>query len=303
MIIKFSDNRIKQIYGIVKNNYKAILIFFAIDFVVYLAHVRFGINFHVPAIPVSIMGGALAIFLAFRNNSAYDRWWEARKIWGAIVNHSRTFAAEILAIVGKNEQSKEIVYRHLAWLHGLKLQLRKQEDFSEAKSFLNQAEVDEFPSWKNKASQLLRVQSEQIAKLKRENKISDFEQKQFFETIKQLYDCQGKAERIKSTVFPYYYTYFTDLFLWTFIVFLPMIIVDEMGWQVIPMSMAVSFVFYILDKTGLVTEDPFENRAADTPMSTISRTIEIDLKQMLGEENLPEPYPIEYTSYRAKYRM
>lgn len=301
MIIRFSRNRFQQIGGVIRFNFKGIAIFLFIDILVYALYAFFNIDLHVPAVPVSILGGALAIFLGFRNNSAYDRWWEARKIWGGIVNVSRSFTAEVLAIVSDKRQQKQLVYRHIAWINALRLQLRKQNDFSDLTPFINDNEAKLLPEWKNKATQLINLQISEIGKEKKQGKLSDIEQQQLMSSLKLMYDYQGKAERIKNTVFPYYYVYFTHLFLWTFVLLLPCILVKEMGWLSIPMATMISFVFYILDKTGLVTEDPFENRAADTPMSALCRTIEIDLRQMLGETDLPNPIGPQQTGVAVEY--
>lgn len=240
-------------------------------------------------------------FLGFRNNSAYDRWWEARKIWGGIVNVSRSFSFEVLAILGQNETSTRLIYRHIAWINSVRIQLRKQGDFSELKTVLPKNEFEQFSQWKNGATQLLRIQAKEIGDIKRADQLSDIEQKQIMESLKTMMDLQGMAERIKGTVFPYYYVYFTQVFLWVFIVLLPCILVESMGWSAVPMAMVISFVFYILDKSGHVTEDPFENRAADTPMSSICTTIEIDLRQMLEETELPEKPVTERTVDRVEY--
>ncbi len=301
MIIQFSENRFQRLVGIIRYNYKAILIFLVVDFLVYYLHKHMLFNIHLPAVPVSILGGALAIFLGFRNNSAYDRWWEARKIWGGIVNVSRSFSFEILAMLGKSEISKRLVYRHLAWINSVRIQLRKETNTIELEQFLDESEFSKLESWANPATQLLTIQASGIANLKKAKELSDIEQKQIMESIKTMMDLQGMAERIKGTVFPYYYVYFTQVFLWVFILILPMILVEEMGIASVPMAMAISFVFYILDKSGHITEDPFENRAADTPMSAICRVIEIDLRQMLGEENLPQRLPSEFTSFHVEY--
>lgn len=225
MIIKFSDNRFQRFIGITAYNYKALLLFLLIDGSVYILHKQMLFNIHLPAVPVSILGGALAIFLGFRNNSAYDRWWEARKIWGGIVNVSRYFSFEVLALLGKGDSSKSIIYRHLAWINAVRLQLRK-DSLESIERFLSEDEFRESKYWKNTATQLLKVQAYQIAEKKKSVELSDIEQKQLMESLKTMMDLQGMAERIKGTVFPYYYVYFTQVFLWVFIILLPMILVD-----------------------------------------------------------------------------
>lgn len=286
MLIHFSTNPLEAIKGIVCYNYKAILGFVVISTAVCLIYTFVSPEFTLPVVPVSILGGGLAIFLAFRINYAYDRWWEARKIWGGVVNISRTLAMEVCTLIRGHEHDelkRGMVYRHLAWINALRLQLRKQSDWEQIEDFLSKEEFDRVIQYKNTATQLIHRQGHEIARAKDIGLLSEFEQKKIYERLKEMYDLQGKAERIKNTVFPYYYLYFTEMFLWVFVAMLPCALVDSIGWLTIPVSVVISFVFYILDKSGIVTEDPFEARAADTPLSSLCRIIEIDLRQQLGE--------------------
>src|SRR5690606_2903568 len=107
------------------------------------------------------------------------------------------------------------------------------------------------------------------------------------EMVEEFYNLQGMAERIKGTVFPYYYSFFTRLFLWVFVILLPFSLVAQLHWLCIPVTAMVSFIFVILEKTGAVTEDPFEDRSSDVPLDTICRTIEIDLLESLGDLKVP----------------
>ncbi|MBL4703166.1 MAG: hypothetical protein JKY54_01510 [Flavobacteriales bacterium] len=264
-------------------------------------------------VPVSILGGALAIFLGFRNNSAYDMWWEARKVWGGVVNISRTFAMESTSFVTSvfvkgdasnheiKELQKSLVYRHLAWVNALRIQLREQDCWDELKPFLSEQEFSELSSYRNKATMLIQRQGIELRDAHEKGFIDDFRHMQMENSLKEMYDLQGKAERIKKTVFPYYYTYFTNLFLWLFVILLPFSLVHELGWVVVPITTMISFVFLMLDKAGTTTEDPFEGRASDTPLSTLCRTIEIDLRQQLGEKDIPEYTKVKRLRYGLEF--
>ncbi len=305
MIIKYSDNPFKQILGITFYNRKNIFLFTLISIIAVLQY-EFGEIFlwdpiTLPLVPVTILGGALAIFLGFRNNSAYDRWWEARKIWGGIVNASRTFGVMICTFSsthfskGKIKDGKvlkwrkELIHRHIGWLYALIMHLRKHNHWSELERYLPEKEIDAIKKLHNKPTQILHKQSERIQDAYEDQIIEDFRHMELANIIKEFYDLQGKAERIKGTIFPYYYNYFTSVFLWLFVICLPFSLAPEMQWGAIPMSIAISFVFTILEKSGAVTEDPFEGRAADTPINTITRNIEIDLLEMIKSETVPAP--------------
>lgn len=317
MLIRFSNNPFRAALGVTTYNRKGIFLFAAIASIAYAQFMLFPwlqeneyiddgwwmLPITIPMVPISILGGALAIFLGFRNNSAYDRWWEARKIWGGIVNYSRTFSVQVLSFASPfhsqekvsdgrvKEWQTQMIHRHIAWLHGLKMHLRKEENWESLEKHLGKEEMDQLMTLSNKPSQLIRMQSEQLQAAYEEGIIEDFRHMEMARIQEEFYNLQGKCERIKNTVFPYYYNFFTRLFLWIFIVCLPFGLVEECGWWTIPLSIAISFIFYILDKAGNITEEPFEGRAADTPMSTIIRAIEIDLLEMLGAENVPPPMP------------
>ena len=124
-----------------------------------------------------------------------------------------------------------------------------------------------------------------------------------FNTLTKFYYDQGKSERIKNTIFPFYYNFFTRFFLQLFTFCLPFALIGLIDtYFMIPVSVLISFAFDILNKTGKITETPFEGRAADTPLSAISRTIEIDLLQMIGEEDIPEPQQAVEGKFGVKYQ-
>ena len=116
-----------------------------------------------------------------------------------------------------------------------------------------------------------------------------------------MYDLQGKAERIKKTIFPYYYEYFTRVFLWVFILFLPLSLVPITGIGGLMLSILTSFIFYILEKTGAATETPLDWNSSGTPMTSLCRVIEIDVLQQLGSSELPEPREIQRTRNGALF--
>lgn len=317
MLIKYSDNIFRQTLGIVAYNWGRLLVFALISLLAVLfekMHEWYGWwKIDLPVVPVTILGGALAIFLGFRNNSAYDRWWEARKIWGGIVNYSRSFTTMILSFGsshhsdGKIDQKevntwqREVIYRHIGWLHALRMHLRKEYNWEKLDDYITNEELERLKEKSNKPAQLINSQG-LCLKYAFENRIiEDFRHMELSQVLQEFYTLQGKAERIKNTVFPYYYNYFTRVFLWLFIIFLPFTLTEMMSWGAIPMTVAIAFVFSILEKSGAITEDPFEGRAADTPMSTITRSIEIDLLEMLGEDDLPQPLSVKTAKFGATY--
>ncbi len=318
MIIRFSRNVFIQAAGVIWNSRLGIFSYTLIAtlaYVQYALHANFGYWMpHIPVLPVTILGGALAIFLGFRNNSAYDRWWEARKIWGAIVNNSRTltmylhsFASETHSDGKQSEEEiaewrKSIVYRHIGWLYTLAGQLRGKDYSEYSDKYISEKDKNTIENKANQATQLLNLQGLELREGFDKKYIDTFRHVELSTVIRSFYDDQGKSERINNTIFPYYYNYFTRIFLWIFIFLLPVSLVDEMGVLTIPMSIAISFVFFILEKSGSVTEDPFMARAADTPLLTISRTIEIDMLEVLGETDVPPKLPPRSARFQVLYQ-
>jgi putative membrane protein len=259
-----------------------------------------GLPFSVAA----ILGSALAIFIAFRNNSAYGRWWEARTIWGGIINSSRAFARQIIANADNAAASgkvtaeqaeaykREIVYRTIAFAHALRLHLRRQTTAEEYRHLLPADEFAALQTKQNPPNILLQTQGIRIKEGVRAEVLGPFDNISLEPTLASLNNHQGACERIKNTPLLRQYDFFTRLFLVVFIVLLPFCLVGDFQKINLPQLMPVisvllAFVFATMGKVGEVNEDPFENRITDIPMTAMCNTIERDLKEMLGETDLP----------------
>lgn len=287
------------------------------------------LNLHIiaiPFLPVASIGTAVAFYVGFKNNQAYDRLWEARRLWGGITNTSRTLAASYISLVEDKEKQRAFLLRHIAYINILRLQLRKtipwatnKEDYhrqavsasDEINEFdvaiealfehLDKKEIFERVKHKgNIASYTLKVQFGVITKLKKEKLIDEYEHSDLTKLLGELYNLQGGCERIKTTPLFRQYSLFSRIFVELFVFLLPFALLPEMSkfgaygiWLVIPFSVLISWVFMTMEQIGEASENPFDNGVADTPMSTICRNIEIDILEMLDETNLPnkiEPY-------------
>jgi putative membrane protein len=304
MILRFPKRLIDQLRSILRNNVWEILSFAAWAAAVYAGYHYLGwTGVAVTPAAITLLGAALAILLGFRNNSAYDRWWEARKIWGGMVHVSRSFAALFIAVTEELDADvrRRVIYRHLAYINAVRIQLRERDEWDQVEAFLSADELTALADQRNKATQIAAAQASELQRLKREGVLDGFEHKKLIELIQIMYDLQGQAERIKKTVFPAFYSYFTRLFLLLFVVVLPAGLVKDMEWHAIPLCVAISFVFMILEKTGRITEAPLEARSSGTPMNAICHTIEIDLRQMLGESEIPPSFPVKKTRHGTPY--
>lgn len=254
-----------------------------------------------PDAEISVFGIAVAIMLGFRNNEAYNRYWEARTAWGDLTNASRNFACQVMGYIqppNELEQSpkdisaihSELIYRHLAFLNALRLQLRKEEKWEALKPFLSDTEYLQLKTAVNKATILNHWQSRRLHELHQSGWIK---QRPYvlglMESIKAFFASQGRCERIKTTPLPRQYAFFTKSFVWIFVFLLPFGLVQHLGWVTIPIYTLLATIFTITERIGSRTEEPFENKLEDVPMSTICRNIEIDLRQQLGESSIPAP--------------
>ena len=272
---------------------------------------------HIPFYTVTALSTALAIFLGFNNNQAYDRWWEARKIWGLLVNYSRAWARQVITFVETTEESerhdlqelqKRMVYRHAAFVHALRVFLRKRHDYnniiseyeymesenqySDTKDLLIPNEFKVFCEKDNPPNYLIQLQGEDLKRAARRGWLTDFRFMQLDQTLVEFNNIQGRCERIKNTPMPRPYTYFARVFVFIHATILPLAFVQDLDWAMIPITLVISFIFRTLDSIGSRTEDPFENRIDDTPMTSLSVTIERNIKEQWGERNLPEKPPV-----------
>ena len=247
------------------------------------------------AIP-SIIGTAISLFLGFRTNSSYQRWWEARKIWGEIVNNSRTLARQILTFgdASKNIKiRKSIVYRQIYWCWILAHKLRKLPLNQDQNKYLDSSEEKEIENSTNVPNKVLFNQQIALSKLLQDGSINDFDFRKIDGTLKLLCDSMGKCERIKNTEFPTQYSLYTRVFLYVFLILFPLAIVESMGYYTVLIQFLTGFTFIMIQNIAFSLQDPFENNASDIPVFAISRTIERNLLEMTGEKNLPEDWKAE----------
>ena len=306
-------------------------------FIATLYHFKI-ITIDIPWLPVSVIGTTVAFYVGFKNNQAYDRMWEARKVWGGIVNESRTWGMMIDGYVtnafAEKKQTegaihaikKKLIYRHIAWLYAHRSQLlipAEWENFgvvdrngklpsqrrrfgiglvddeitrTELKCFLAEDEHDRLIASVNTATQIINAQSRDLTKLRDQGLIDDFRHVELENVLRAFYDLQGKNERIKKFPLPRQYSHMSRIFVGIFILLLPFSMVPELLklgdwalWTSIPLCALVGWVYVMMEIVGEHTALPYQGLVYDIPMMSLCRTIEIDLREMLGESELPPP--------------
>ena len=290
-----------------------------------------------PYLPISVIGTAVAFYLGFKNSQSYDRMWEARKIWGGIVNDSRTwgmmidgfvtnqFADEKVSEEELYDIKQRLIYRHIAWLYAHRSQLlvptswehvsqggktgRKANYYQrrfgiglvddevtriELKLFLPPDEYDRLINYVNTATQIINEQSRDLRGLRERGLIEDFRHMELANVLKSFYTLQGKNERIKKFPLPRQYANMSRYFVFIFIFLLPFSMIPSLMkladwgiWLSVPLTALVAWVYYMMEAIGDFSENPFQGMTNDIPMLSLCRTIEIDLKEMLQETDLP----------------
>ncbi len=279
---------------------KPLVALFALDVAVVVAYVFGGWNISLPDIPVSVVGGVIGVIAGFRNASAYARWWEARTIWGGLVNHSRNFAREVLTMIAPANAGDpsemeiaaarhELIFLQIAYIHALRHQLRGTAPWIDLAGLVPQADID---GWKAHYNVPLAIQlsiAEKIAQYRQLGWLDDIRWANLDRTLCALMDCQGASERIKNTPLPRLYDLFVRLFIGGFCALLPFGMVQSLRFLTPIGSTLVGFMFLALDQIGRDLENPFENLPNDISLTAISRNVEINLEQMLGIAAVPEP--------------
>ena len=253
-------------------------------------------HFEVPAIIPTVLGTAIAFFVGFNNNQSYDRWWEARKIWGGLVNDSRSWARSVTSYLTQNEMSdeefdelkKRMVNRHIAFLYALKANLRSATDET-YHLYLDQHEDIETNLYTNVPNAILNLQSWELEQLSRKGMIDGFRFMEMNQLIVKFCDGMGMSERIKNTIFPTTYNYFTKIFIWLFVVSLTLVISQYAGPASIFLGWLVGFVYVSTQINGMSLVNPFENNSSAIPLNQITRGIEINLLEMIGAKDIPDP--------------
>lgn len=298
------------------------------------------VSINLPWLPVSVVGTAVAFYVGFKNNQAYDRMWEARKIWGGIINDSRTWGMMIDGYVSNlfngsavSESEiylikKKLIYRHIAWLYSHRSQLliatpwehisqgghmertakRYQEKFgvglygdeetqTNLQLHLPATEYERLIAHSNTATQIINEQSRDLKDLRERDLIDDFRHMELVNILKSFYTLQGKNERIKKFPLPRQYANMSRYFVGIFIILLPFSMIPQLAnldtvwgiWIAIPLTVLIGWIYIMMEIVGDYTENPFQGMANDIPMLSLCRTIEIDLKEMLNESDIPPP--------------
>ncbi|MEG3083964.1 bestrophin family ion channel [Sphingomonas sp. PB2P12] len=278
-----------RVSQIMREVWRPLLGLFVWDVVVTITY--YVLPFHAPALPLTLFGTALALFLGFRDNSAYQRWWESRGLWGLMINASRNLARmarNMLPEPEGHDMKRTIVLRQIAYVNALRCQLRKQPAPPEVLRFLSEEEASFALKRTNIANGLLDGTGRRIDIARRNGWIDTIQQTQFEAILVDIANAQGGMERIKNTPLPNQYRFFPSLFTRLFCVLLPIGLVETLGYATPVGSTIAGLMFLAVLQIGDDLVDPFADTIHDVPLNAMCRTIEIDLLQAIGDP-APEP--------------
>jgi len=272
-----------------------LLISTCLSILIYLATSYGNLSFNLPLTFSGFLGTSISLLLSFKLSQSYDRWWEARKIWGTILNESRS-----LIVLIKNYQNnpeeispvlKKITYRQIAWNYALSRSLRNQTPLKHHAHFLEKEEAREVQKHLNVPLAILDKQTKDVVKMLKKGIINQFQQVEISHIISNLVTCMGKAERIKNTDFPKTYRVTLHLFIYLFLLSLSFSFYLEHSNLFIytPLIVCIAIPFFLLEKIAVDIQNPFENKPTDTSSTAISTNLEINLKQLINDIDVPEP--------------
>ena len=243
----------------------------------------------IPMLPLPLLGSAIALILTIRNNAAYARWWEARTLWGAILNNSRNFARGVLTQIDDATLGRRLIRCQIAYALALRCHLLRQSSAEVLAQYLPPDLAETCGRAANVPMAIQVAMGRDLAAARAEGKLDTVTVANLDRTLAALVDAQGGLERIKNTPLPRQYSALPLVFSGAYCIVLPLGLVKALALATPLGSALIGFMFLILNEVGDDLEDPFSNDMHDVPMKAITRTLEIDLLQSIGVTDVPPP--------------
>ena len=255
-----------------------------------------GYKFNLTAIPFTLLGVALAVFLGFRNNASYDRYWEARKLWGALLNDSRSLARQVVCLTEcPPDERRRLVYALGAFAHALRHQLRGSDGRADMARLLAPEAANRVCAARHPAAVALALLGEQLAEARRGGRVEPILAAAMEPNLSGLSHVLGGCERIANTPLPFTYAVIIHRIVYLYCFLLPFGLVDSVG-TLTPVIVAfVAYCFFALEALSDEIEEPFGTMPNDLALAAMATHIESTLRETLGEVQLPEPpAPVDY---------
>ncbi|MDF0488625.1 bestrophin family ion channel [Sphingomonas sp. H39-1-10] len=269
---------------VIREVWKPLAVLFVWDVTVTVTY--YWLPFTAPSLPLTLFGSALALVLGFRSNSAYQRWWEGRGLWGAMINASRSLARQARNFLPDEatDLKRTIVLRQIAYVNALRCQLRRQKPDDDVLRFLSEGEATPALKRTNVANGIVEGTGHRIDLARRQGLIDTIQQSAMESVLVDIANAQGGMERLKNTPLPNQYRFFPMVFTHLVCILLPIGLVETLGFATPLGSSIVGLMFLAILAIGDDLVDPFANTLHDVPLSAMCRTIEIDLLQAIGDQ-------------------
>lgn len=241
-----------------------------------------------PLTPLTLLCSALVVLISFRNSSAYNRWWEARTLWGAMVNSSRSFGRQVMTLiddvgVGRNRVKMVLLLRHMAYINALRAHLKGTSCAEAAGPYLARHELSMAEGSSNFPNDILNSTAQLLVRELNQGRLDSIRLARIESTLVDMSNCQGGMERINNTPLPYPYVYFPRLFTTLFCIIMPMGLVSTLGWYTPVVSSVVGFMLLALERIGTELQAPFADSQHQIAMDSLCTTIEKNLRSLLQE--------------------
>jgi putative membrane protein len=245
--------------------------------------------------PFLLIGVALGIFLGFRNSASYDKFWEGRKLWGALVNTSRNLTRQASFLISSSQDNEGVrrfremfVKRVIAYAHVLRCHLRKEDPAEEIKKFLSAEDLAQVLKSSHRPLAILQQLSRDLAAAREQQWLSELSHPVLDAQVNEFTHILGGCERIKNTPIPFSYSVLIHRIVASYCLFLPFGLVETTGVLTPIVVLLISYAFIELDAIGDEIEDPFGLQPNDLPLTAISRNIEINLLELINDPDRPE---------------
>ena len=245
----------------------------------------------VNATPFTLLGLSLSIFMSFRNNACYDRWYEARKAWGDVLVHIRSVIRET-QVIRESAQRKPLLLNLCGFAHSLNARLRRESEAAASRAWITPQHDAQVPDY---SGRILQQVGQQCSDLQQSGELSEWRYMLLANHLTSLTQAQAVCERIKTTPLPFPYTLLLHRTIYLFCILLPFAMAEPLGWLTPLFTAIVSYTFFGLDAIADELEDPFGRDENDLPTDALVRTIERDILAELGVADLPPPLkPVDY---------
>ncbi|WP_107851928.1 bestrophin family protein [Oceanimonas marisflavi] len=242
--------------------------------------------------PFALLGIALSLFLGFRNNASYDRWWEAREQWGQLMIDARSLARQVISFMDQEMEAgpqtrQRLIYLTIAFVHALRHQLRDTSPWQDIDRYVEPEHHAVLRNARNTPEALLRLMGKKVGYCRRQRLLSEFLVQSMDERITSMTGVLSACERIKNTPLPFAYALLVHRTTYLYCFMLPFGLVSSLGVVTPLVCVVIAYTFFGLDALSEELEEPFGLAANDLPLSAMSRAIEISLLEALDVTELP----------------